>query len=185
MKEVQDSSLDFFFRIRHFSACHWSAVTHNQTLISVGMGRLIHAWFRVQRFSSGPTGVSSFDVTTFAVSRLWCNRDRQASPIDVSTPKFTMFCPTGKKKKLNMQFIIFMYKKYRAILLSGLKIGKAFKMRKWISHLCRPLSRKFYVTSSNDVYSKMTQYGTSTTFSFTAKKGFTKSRSGVRSREQR
>jgi hypothetical protein len=75
-----------------------------------------------------------------------------------------------KIRKLNMQFIIFIYKKYRAILLSGLKIGKAFKMRKWISHLCRPLSRKFYVTSGNDVYSKMTQYGTSTTFSFTAKK---------------
>jgi hypothetical protein len=24
-------------------------------------------------------------------------------------------------------------------------------MRKWISHLCRPLSRKFYATSGNDV----------------------------------
>jgi hypothetical protein len=42
-------------------------------------------------------------------------------------------------------------------------------MQKWISHLCCPLSRKFYVTSGNDVYSKMTQYGMSTTFSFTAK----------------
>jgi hypothetical protein len=31
----------------------------------------------------------------------------------------------------------------------------------------------------------MTQYGTSTAVSFTAKKGFTKSRSGVRSREQK
>jgi hypothetical protein len=83
-----------------------------------------------------------------------------------------------------MQFIIFIYKKYHAILLSGLKIGKAFKMQKWISHLCRLLSRKFYVTSGNDVYLKMTQYGTSTTFSFT-EKGCTKSRSGVRSREQK
>jgi hypothetical protein len=41
-----------------------------------------------------------------------------------------MFCPTGKKKKQNMQFIIFICKKYRAILLSGLKVGKASKMRK-------------------------------------------------------
>jgi hypothetical protein len=136
-------------------------------------------------FQFGPTDVSSFDVTTFVVSRFWCNRDRQASPIDVSTPKFTIFCPTGNKKKLSMKLKNFIYKKYRTILLSGLKIGKAFKMRKWISHLCRPLSRKFYVTFGSDVYSKMTQYGTSTTFSFTAKKGFTKSRSGVRSREQR
>jgi hypothetical protein len=95
-----------------------------------------------------------------------------------------MFCPKGKQQ-LNMQFLIFIYKEFRLILLSGLKIGKAFKMRKWISHLCRPVSRKFYVTSGNDVFSKMMQYGTSTTFSFTAKKGCTKSSSGVRSREQR
>jgi hypothetical protein len=32
-----------------------------------------------------------------------------------------MFCPKGKKKQLNMQYISF-YKEFRPILLSGLKI---------------------------------------------------------------
>jgi hypothetical protein len=68
-----------------------------------------------------------------------------------------------------MQVTIIIYKEYRPILLSGLKIENTFKMWKWISHLYRPLSRKIYVTSGADVYSKMTQYGMSTTFSFTAK----------------
>jgi hypothetical protein len=63
-----------------------------------------------------------------------------------------------------MRFTIFIYKEYRPILLSGLKIENIFKMRKWISHLYRPLSRKFYVTSGPDIYSKMTQYRTSTAF---------------------
>jgi hypothetical protein len=78
-----------------------------------------------------------------------------------------------------MQVTIIIYKEYRPTLLSGLIIENTFKMCKWISHLYRPLSRKMYVTFGADIYSKMTQYGTSTTFPFTAKKGYTKSRSGV------
>jgi hypothetical protein len=58
------------------------------------------------------------------------------------------------------------------------------KCKMGMSHICQ-LTRNFYVTSGSDVYSKMTQYGTSTSFSFTAKKGCTKSWSGVRSREQK
>jgi hypothetical protein len=62
------------------------------------------------------------------------------------TPKSTMFRPIGKKKELNTKFIIFIYKEYSLILL-------CFKMRKWISHLCRPLSSNFTLLPAleNDV----------------------------------
>jgi hypothetical protein len=40
-----------------------------------------------------------------------------------------------KKKKLNMQFIIFIYKECRSILLSGLKIETLSKMRKWVCRM--------------------------------------------------
>jgi hypothetical protein len=38
--------------------------------------------------------------------------------------------PQREKKKLNMQYISFMYKEFRPILLSGLKIQNAFKTAK-------------------------------------------------------
>jgi hypothetical protein len=38
--------------------------------------------------------------------------------------------PQRKKKKLNMQYISFMYKEFRRVLLSGLKIQNAFKNAK-------------------------------------------------------
>jgi hypothetical protein len=41
-----------------------------------------------------------------------------------------MFCPKGKKQQLNMQYISFMHKEFRPILLSGLKIQNAFKNAK-------------------------------------------------------
>jgi hypothetical protein len=41
-----------------------------------------------------------------------------------------MFCPKGNKKKLNLQYISFMYKEFRPILLSGLKIQNALKNAK-------------------------------------------------------
>jgi hypothetical protein len=85
-----------------------------------------------------------------------------------------MFCPKGKKKKkLNMQYISFMYKEFRPILLSELKIQNTFENAKWVCRMSVSTDLKVYVTSGSDVYSKMTQYGTSTSFSFTAKKGCT------------
>jgi hypothetical protein len=38
--------------------------------------------------------------------------------------------PQRKKKETNMQYISFMYKEFRPILLSGLKIQNAFKNAK-------------------------------------------------------
>jgi hypothetical protein len=96
-----------------------------------------------------------------------------------------MFCPKGKKKKLNIQFIIFIYKEFRPILLSGLKIESFQKCENGYVACLSSFDQKFYVTSGSDVYSKMTQYGTSTAVSFTAKNRCTKSRSGQRSREQK
>jgi hypothetical protein len=46
-----------------------------------------------------------------------------------------MFCPKEKKKKLNMQYISFMYKEFRPIVLSGLKIQNAFKNAKWVCRM--------------------------------------------------
>jgi hypothetical protein len=66
---------------------------------AVLIDRLIQDFYFGQRLTTGPTDISSFDVTSFVVSRFWRNRGRRTSPIDVSTPKSTMFCPKGKKKR--------------------------------------------------------------------------------------
>jgi hypothetical protein len=70
-------------------------------------------------------------------------------------------------------------------MLSGLKIESFQKCENGYVACLSSFDEKFYVTSGSDVYSKMTQYGTSTAVSFTANKGCTKSRSGIRSQEQK
>jgi hypothetical protein len=80
-------------------------------------------------------------------------------------PNSQCFVPyEKKKKKLNTQFIFFVYKEFLPVLLSGLKIENAFKMRKWV---CRTF---VYLLAQprNDAHAF-----------------FTKSRSDIRSREQR
>jgi hypothetical protein len=63
-----------------------------------------------------------------------------------------------------MQFIIFIYKEFRPILLSGLKIESFQKCEHGYVACLLSIDKKIYVTSGSDVYSKMMQYGTSTTF---------------------
>jgi hypothetical protein len=97
-----------------------------------------------------------------------------------------MFCPKGKKKETKCAIIIiFIYKEFRPILLSGLKIESFQKCENGYVTCLWSFDKNFYVTSASDVYSKMMQYGTSTAVSFTAKKRCTKSTSGQRSREQK
>jgi hypothetical protein len=76
---------------------------HSFTL-SPNIGRLIQDLYLGQRLTSGPTDISSCDVTSFVVSRFLRNHGRRTSPIDVSTPKSTMFCPKGKKKDTRYAF---------------------------------------------------------------------------------
>jgi hypothetical protein len=59
-------------------------------------------------------------------------------------PNPRYFDPKGKKKKVNMQFIFFMYKEFHPVLLSGLKIQNTLKNAKTgMSHVCPQLTRNF------------------------------------------
>jgi hypothetical protein len=105
------------------------------------IGRVIRDFYFSQRLTSGPTDISSSDVTAFVVSRFWRNAADKREDRCFDTQIHDVLPHRKKNKKLNMQVTI-IYKEYCPILLSGLKIENTFKMQKWISHLYRPLSRK-------------------------------------------